>query len=64
MIKIVNYAKEQNKKLYGYAICECTLWGEAIQVPRESTSGLISFNCPRCGKQLGLYLTGKDDNIL
>lgn len=61
MIKIVNYKKERNEKLYAYAVCECTLWNEAIQVPRESTSNWITFNCPRCGKRLCLYVIGKDN---
>ena len=63
MIKIVNYRKERNEELYGYAICECTRWDEAIQVPRESTNTSVAFNCPRCGKRLGLWVRGKD-NIL
>lgn len=42
----------------GYAICECTSWDEGIQVPRGKYSDFISFNCPRCGKILGLYVRG------
>ena len=46
---------------YGYAICECTLWGEGIQIPRKEYNDFVSFNCPRCGKKLGLYVRGYKD---
>ena len=47
---------------YGYALCECHLITECIQVPRPENKGTVSFKCPRCGKQLGLvFIHGKKD---
>lgn len=39
---------------YIYAICECTQVGQALRVERPDQTGYIRFNCPRCGKELGL----------
>ena len=41
---------------YEYAICECTSWDEGIQVPRKEDNYFASFDCPRCGRELGLFV--------
>ena len=51
---------------YEYAICECTSWNEGIQFPRKEDDYFASFNCPRCGKELGLFVRQrniKNDSI-
>lgn len=57
MIEIVK-SENFDFEHYGYAICECTLLGEGIQIPRKEYNDFVSFNCPRCGKSLGLYVKG------
>lgn len=54
IVKNENFDFENND----YAICECTLWDEGIQVPRKKHNDFVSFNCPRCGKRLGLCVRG------
>lgn len=44
---------------YGYAVCECHSTLEGIQVPRPESTCTVSFECPRCGKKLGLFMIGK-----
>lgn len=46
-----------------YAICECTGIHEGIEIPRKDYTEFVSFNCPRCGKKLGMVVLGKMDNI-
>ena len=43
---------------YEYALCECTLWNEGIQIQRKEDDYFASFNCPRCGKKLGAFIKG------
>lgn len=45
---------------YLYALCECTQVGQALQVDRPDQPGWVRFNCPRCGKELGIYAAGID----
>ena len=48
---------------YEYAICECTSWDEGIQVPRKKDNYFASFNCPRCGRELGLFVRQRNIKI-
>lgn len=57
MIEIVK-SENFDFEHYEYAICECTLWGEGIQIPRKEYNDFVGFNCPRCGKSLGMYVRG------
>lgn len=60
--RIVN-AKNIDEKRYAYAVCECVVLGvEAIELDRTEERGIAIFNCPRCGKQLGLWFSAKNDN--
>ena len=54
IVKNENFDFENN----GYAICECTLWNEGIQIPRKENDDFVRFNCPRCGKSIGLFVKG------
>ena len=45
---------------YAYLICECTLFDEAIRVPRPTDkTGWVYCTCPRCGKDLGGFFKSK-----
>lgn len=59
--KLVDITKEpMDETNYGYAICECAMIPyEAVRVDRPEYSGYVYFDCPRCGKSLGLFLSGK-----
>lgn len=46
---------------YGYAVCECHSMIEVIQVPRPKHTCTVSFKCPKCGKKIDLFMTGKKD---
>ena len=51
----VDLSKEPvDYKKYSYAVCECTICGEAIRINRPFDDGYFSFQCPKCGKFLGL----------
>ena len=61
-MRIVNLRKEQmDEDNFVYAVCECTLAWEGIEVPRKYNSGLININCPRCGRRLGIMARGRKD---
>lgn len=59
-IRFIKYPINFDEKNYGYALCECCGMGDGIEVPRPEESSLICFNCPNCGKKLGIYLIGKN----
>jgi predicted RNA-binding Zn-ribbon protein involved in translation (DUF1610 family) len=66
IMKIVNYKELYernllNEKNFIYAICECTLMGEGIELPRPEKTTYIKFKCPRCGKDLGIIAQGKEE---
>lgn len=61
--KIVN-AKDTNYEDYEYAVCECTLATEGIEIPRPEHTEYIRLKCPRCGKKLGMVVRGKKDSYL
>ena len=62
MNKIIK-CKDGNKKDYVYALCDCLLADEAIEVPRPDYSGFITFKCPRCGRNIGIFAKGKFDAL-
>lgn len=46
---------------YGYSVCECTMFDEAVRVPRpKHRTGMVFCTCPRCDKELGTFLYSKD----
>lgn len=45
-----------------YGVCECTRFYEGIEIPREEYNTFVRFKCPRCGKDLGVFVRGKNDN--
>ena len=62
-MKIVN-VNNRDEDNYAYAICECTMRDECIEVPRGLYNDFVRFYCHRCGKMLGLFVHGKNDNRL
>ena len=61
-MRIVDFTKGQkDEDNFVYAICECTLATEGIEVPRKDNTEFINFNCPRCGRRLGIMVRGKKD---
>lgn len=63
-MRIVDFTKEQkDEDNYAYAICKCTLAHEGIEVPRKDETEFITFNCPRCGRRVGIMAKGKEDLI-
>ena len=61
-MKIVKY-KDANEKDYVYALCDCILADEGIEVPRPDYSCYMSFKCPRCGRSIGIFAKGKYDAL-
>lgn len=59
-IRIIMY-KDADKVNNEYAVCECTSLAEGIEVPRKDYDDFVRFNCPRCGKKLGLFVRGKSN---
>lgn len=62
-IRIVDCSKEYDNINYAYAVCECLLFGERIEISRPNDNDAINFNCPRCNKKLGLWMRGKKNLI-
>jgi len=61
-IKKVNLMKEpMDEKNYVYVMCECTLFHEGLKIPRPKYSTYIRFNCPCCGKEVGIIARGLDE---
>lgn len=58
-LKIIDYSKYHDEEKYAYAICKCTLFGEGIEIPRPEHNTFFSFECPRCGESLGIWIRGK-----
>lgn len=59
-IRIINMA-EADEVNNVYAVCECTLSTEGIEIPRSIIPYVLSFfqfDCPRCGKALGIVAKG------
>ncbi len=46
-----------------YALCECIQPCYGIEIPRKDYTEFVKFNCPRCGKKLGIVVRGKKDKI-
>lgn len=45
---------------YGYLVCECTKTDEAVRVERpKNYTGFVCCTCPRCGRELGIFLESK-----
>lgn len=61
--KIIN-VNDRDEDNYAYAICEYTMRDECIEIPRGLYNDFVRFYCPRCGKMLGLFVRGKNDNRL
>lgn len=61
-IKIVSPKDAIDENKYAYAICECITIGidYGIQIPRKKYNDFVKFKCPRCGKELGMYVRGTD----
>lgn len=61
-IKIVSL-KDVDEDKYAYAVCECLVFGYdyGIQIPRKKNSAFVKFSCPRCGKNLGMFVRGTKD---
>ena len=57
--RIVNY-KDGDESKYTYGICECLKAGECIEIPRRDYSYFLGFQCPKCGRKLGIYVMGTD----
>ncbi len=60
MYKFVDY-KDFDYDNYEYAICECGIVNEGIEVSRGDYNSFVQFSCPRCGKRLGIFVRGKKD---
>lgn len=50
--RIIN-VKDMDEEKHAYAICECTSFDEVIEIDKDDEVVHV-FNCPRCGKKLGL----------
>ena len=63
-VKIVKSPFPKNDKEYEYAVCSCfTSITEGIQIPRPELTSFVEFKCPRCGKNLGMFISGKKSFI-
>lgn len=54
--KINTFEEGIDETKYAYALCECTLIGEAIRIERPDTARFIHLNCPECRKELGIFV--------
>lgn len=58
--EIVDYKDaDENKNVY--ATCSCLFANEAIEIPRPLHTKTITFNCPKCGRALGVVALGRTE---
>ena len=60
-MKIINIQDGLDYKNFEYAICSCLSLQEGIQIKRPKYDNFIHFNCPRCNRELGIFVRGKNN---
>ena len=58
MIRVV-LAADADYINYSYAVCECIGSVYGIEIPKKDHTDFVEFNCPSCGKKLGMVVRGK-----
>lgn len=59
-MQIIKY-KDADEENFVYAICDCLTPYDGIEIERPVNNMYISFTCPRCGRNLGIYAVGKTE---
>ena len=58
-IRIVNRSDKIDNINYEYAMCECCMFSERVEIPRPECSGVLLIRCPRCGSTIRIGAVGK-----
>lgn len=59
-IAIVNIFEDGiDYRKYTYAVCGCMPVHYAIKIARKNIGYYYRFNCPKCGKELGIVISNK-----